>query len=71
MPTTTVPYTYPTPTLEEVYAALVKPRSIIVVAIDHARRLIAESNGLLTWFDAGETWASLHRGDPETRYPAL
>lgn len=71
MPTTTAPYTYPTPTLDQVYAELVEPRSIMVVAIDHARRLIADSNGFLTWFDAGETWASLHRGDPKIQYPAL
>jgi hypothetical protein len=64
-------YTYPTPTLEEVYLDLAWPGATVVVGIDHARRLIAESVGRLTWSSAGATWASLHKADPQTRYPAL
>jgi hypothetical protein len=64
-------YAYPTPTLEEVYADLVWPGSTVTVSIDHARRLIAESRGRLTWSSAGATWSSLHKADPQTRYLAL
>jgi len=64
-------YTYPTPTLEEVYLDLAWPRATVLVEIEHARRLIAESNGSLTWFDASGKWARLHKGDPNVRYPAL
>lgn len=38
---------------------------------DHARTLIAESEGALTWCDAGETWARLVYVAPEDRTPEL
>lgn len=67
----TCEYAYPTPTLEEVYAELAWPKSTVLVSIEHARRLIAESRGALTWFDASATWARLAKAHPNTRYPVL
>lgn len=47
-------------------------RHAVKMDITDARRVIEESNGLLTWLDAGETWARVCFADnPDAWYPAL
>jgi hypothetical protein len=47
------------------------PLPSMLFSLKTARRLITESGGRLTWWDAGETWASITLAHPDTTYPPL
>jgi hypothetical protein len=57
-------------TTAEIIEAILSSDSM-TLPIEEARKVIAESDGRVTWLFAGSDWARLVSGTPGTTYPTL
>tara|TARA_B100000745_G_scaffold192726_1_gene126781 strand:+ start:38415 stop:38612 length:198 start_codon:yes stop_codon:yes gene_type:complete len=62
---------FATMTLDSVLATLSRPTDTVTIGFNNAVKLIAESNGRLTWLDAGDSWARVCLARKGSEYPPL